>query len=122
MARITEQDLEAILPNPEDFFRTPFIDAASRLVTARLAGSGLSDAVLADIELFVAAHLVTVLQRREKREKIGEAEVEYQSGDLGKFLQSTDYGQAALTLDTSGRLINVGQVPYLFDAVRYSPP
>lgn len=117
MARITQTELEVIISNPSSADLTPFITAANDLVTDRLGSEGMSSTRLKSIELFLAAHFATVLLRRTGVEEIGEARIEYQPGKLGVFLRSTDYGQAAMSLDTSGKLGAVGTLPYLFNAI-----
>ena len=78
-----------------------FIDNANVFVTATLTGKGLSDAVLAKIEQWVAAHMiVTTIERQAKQEAAGGASITY-VGEWGAGLMSTSYGQTAVALDTS---------------------
>ena len=82
-----------------------FITASAQIVTDRLAdGSGFTDAKLKQIHLFLSAHLVTVNRERQAlEEKVDPASIKY-SDIFGSGLQSTTYGQTALSLDTSGLL------------------
>lgn len=108
MARVSESEVEAILPAglAGNDLET-FIDTANLLVNEELASSGLSADRLKQVELYLAAHFAIVTLERGglTRQKIGESEDFYQSWtntELG--LQSTRYGQQASMLDTSGKL------------------
>lgn len=108
MARVTEEEVEAILPPGlagNDL--TTFIDTAHLLVNEELASAGLSADRLKQIELYMAAHFAIVTLERGglTRQKIGESEDFYQAwtnAELG--LQATRYGQQASMLDSSGKL------------------
>ncbi len=88
----------------EDDSVTSYIAAANKLVTALLTNVGLGDDLLEEIEKHIAAHFISAYRERlSKREKAGEAEVEYQ-GEFKAGLHSTPYGQTAMMLDVSGTL------------------
>lgn len=83
--------------------------AAQRLVEALLGTSGLADARIEDITVYVAAHLVAVgiPQARLTRMAIGPLTEAYQS-ETGPGLRSTAFGQQAIALDTTGTLAGAG--------------
>ena len=82
---------------------TSFIDTANILVTEYLVGEGLSDALLLEIETYLAAHLVTLRDRRTATEGAGGVSFSYQ-GNFGMGLDSSQYGQTAQVLDSTGIL------------------
>ena len=64
---------------------------------------------LAEIERWLTAHLISITkERRPNKEKIGEAEAQY-TKTYGQGLQSTEYGQMAAQIDTSGTLAQLGK-------------
>jgi hypothetical protein len=85
-----------------------FINSASRLVSATLATAGLASDVLEDIEMWLAAHLLSTRDMRAQQEALGSYSVTYQ-GQTGLGLDATFYGQQVKLLDTSGLLANVGK-------------
>ena len=82
---------------------TKFVDTANILVTEYLVGEGLSDALLLEIETYLAAHLVTLRDRRTAKEGAGGVSFTYQ-GNFGMGLDSSQYGQTAQVLDSTGIL------------------
>lgn len=85
-----------------------FINSASRLVSATLATAGLASDVLEDIEMWLAAHLLSTRDMRAQQESLGSYSVTYQ-GSTGLGLDATFYGQQVKLLDTSGLLANLGK-------------
>jgi hypothetical protein len=86
----------------------PYVTSANVMVTQALGSSGLGVDVLAEIERWVAAHMIAVTKTRQAtNEKAGTASVTY-GGKYGANLSSTSYGQMALTLDTTGALVALG--------------
>jgi len=78
-----------------------FINSANVFVTATLGSKGLSAALLAEIERWMAAHMITsTIERQAKQEAAGGASISY-AGDWGPGLMSTTYGQTAVAMDTS---------------------
>ena len=72
-----------------------------------LGGTSLSDSILAEIEKWIAGHMVTVTQDRLSKEAgAGGAYIKY-AGVWGEELSSTQYGQMALALDSSNTLRNL---------------
>jgi hypothetical protein len=85
-----------------------FINTANHLVTDVLADEGLSETRLHDIEMWLAAHLLSTSDPREAEETIGPYRVKYQGKtDLG--LAGTTYGQQVMVLDTTGVLARLGK-------------
>jgi hypothetical protein len=81
-----------------------YITTANKLVTGLLGATPTSEALLTEIERHIAAHFVASYRERlAKREKAGEAEVEYQ-GEFKAGLHSTPFGQTAMMLDVTGTL------------------
>lgn len=84
------------------------LDDAYNFVTAKLGGQSLGDDLLASIEKWVAAHMVSLgLDRQIQRGKGGSAEATY-TGRYDMNLQMTSYGQMACALDTTGILAAAG--------------
>ena len=64
----------------------------------------MGDAVIEEIEKWIAAHMVTITRERVAREEgAGGAYIKY-AGEWGAGLASTSYGQMAINLDTSNTL------------------
>lgn len=104
-ARVTVNDIGDVIDTSlADNQIRAFINTAHRLVVDLLTGEGLAESTLTEIERYLAAHLLTLRDPRPQREKIGsEYSVTYQ-GKSEMGLQATQYGQMALTLDTTGKL------------------
>ena len=106
MARVTDADVKQILDT--DVSTTPFILSANLLVDQWLLDKGLSEALLTEIERWVAAHLTCMLDPRETAKAMGDSRVNFEAGRLGMGLQATRYGQQVLLLDTTGTLAAQG--------------
>jgi hypothetical protein len=109
--RLTAAQVNAIMEDSSSmigFNLAPFISASHQYVEERLGSTDLSETLLTEIERWVAAHFATVKRRRTTREKIGPAEDEYTLRP-GEGIMMTDYGQMAVSLDTSGRLVEAGK-------------
>lgn len=86
-----------------------WMEAAHAVVTARLAGAGLSDAVLGMIEEHLAAHYHETGggggSGAVASERLGSWSVTYAAaGQAVSNLMATRNGRIAIELDTSGRL------------------
>lgn len=105
--RVTQTEVEEII-NTELSDLTPFIRAANVLVDKALTSSGLAEAQLFEIELWLSAHFVAIRDPVAKSEKIGDAQVDYWLGTVegGKGLLMTPYGHTACVLDTTGTLMS----------------
>lgn len=81
----------------------PFINSASLIVDGYLLSKGLSDEILKQIELYIAAHLLSLKDPRTKSVRVDVLSESYQ-GQWGLGLNGTSYGQTAILLDSSGTL------------------
>lgn len=126
MARVTTTEVQNIVQTSAS---GPAIQehivVASRLVDDILSGQSLSADRLRDIELYLAAHLTALFDPSTgmaTQVRIGEAENEYDfGGSLGEGLKLTRFGQMALTLDTTRRLISAGKTQARFGAYGHNP-
>lgn len=106
MARVTDAEVKTIIQTTLD--TTPFINTATLIVDEDLAGSGLSTSRLREIELYLAAHFVTLREKQVTEEKLGDASNKY-LGEVELYLDASIYGQQVKVLDTSGILSNIGK-------------
>lgn len=97
--RVTDDEVKEIL-DTELSSLTPFIAAASQLVDGI---SGLDADVLKEIERWLAAHLVSMRDKRVSKASVGDSSHTYE-GKTGLGLDFTRYGQTAKMLDTTGTL------------------
>lgn len=108
MIRVTDEDVKGIMEvDPLLKNLKPFRKAANLIIEAKFAETELSEEHLTEIECWLAAHFVAIRDMRAASENAGSAAgrvgIDYQyKVDLD--LRSTMYGQAAITLDTSGVL------------------
>lgn len=84
----------------------PFLNTAHIFVENYLVGQGLSDSLLAEIEKYLAAHFVCLRNPQIIEEAISDGSAKYMRKIQGGGLLSTDYGQTAIQLDTTGILNN----------------
>ena len=110
--RTTQEDVEGILgrnyDSAADTSLTPFIRTANALVTEVVSCASdrsvtLSTTILAEIECWLAAHFYGHSDQFFAEKKTGDASATFQ-GETKMNLQSTQYGQTAITLDVSGCL------------------
>ena len=106
MNRVTEAEVKEIIETSLTPL-TPFIDTAHLMVDENLLSSGLGEAVLTKIELFLSAHLVTLREKQIRIEEFGDSKNEYE-GKTDMGLNSSHYGQTVLLLDTTGTFSNLG--------------
>jgi hypothetical protein len=107
--RVTNNEVKVIVETSIADVTTPFIDNAHLLVEEELLGLGLSEARLKMIEMYLAAHYVSLAPGGDGnllRSKTGQSEDEY-AGNFSEGLALTRYGQQAISLDTSGTLANM---------------
>jgi hypothetical protein len=110
MARVTADEVRILFDDSEltDPVVEAFIEGATELVTEILTGSGLSAALLKEIERWIAAHMIaTTLNRLAIKEGAGGASITY-TGKYDRNLSSSPYGQTAMVLDTTGRMAALG--------------
>lgn len=101
--RVTSADVKAIIDTPLDV--CSFITTAHTLVDVLLLDKELSDDMLRQVELYLAAHFAALTEERGGliRSSTGEgAETMSDSYEMG--LSLTRYGQQAMVIDTSGTL------------------
>ncbi len=110
--RVTDQEVTALIAVPDGKSVMPFIETATLIVDEQLVSKGLSDARLKQIELYLAAHFVTLMEEKGSlvREDVGEARQSMWGVSLGTGLTMTRFGQQAIALDTSGTLSNMATI------------
>ncbi len=116
MSRVTPTDVTELLPAVDSGVSlAPFISIATILVDKVAAADTEGDlgaAQLAKIEALIAAHAYVSLRDKQYTSKrTGDASATFQ-GQYGKKLESTDFGQLAMMLDTTGFLedLNAGSI------------
>jgi len=107
---VTDTQVKSIIDTERD--TTPFISAASIVVTEELTGVGLSAARLDLITLYLAAHFCSITEEQGGllASKVGDTQENYfniSPREPLKGFQMTRYGQQALALDTSGTLASL---------------
>lgn len=113
MARVTDEEVREIIDIDSTITDlTPYITIANIVVNKNCVDSSLDDAQLKEIERWLAAHFVCIRDPRSASEKAGSVAISYQY-KLGLGLQSSQYGQQAIMLDSSGALarLNKGKKP-----------
>lgn len=108
MARTTKEAVRDIIDTSlTDAQIDAFINTANVMVTQYLVGKDIADALLAEIETYLAAHFTTLRDRRVDREGADGISFSYE-GDIGQGLDSSTYGQTAQALDPTGALASLG--------------
>lgn len=106
-SRVTAGEVKEIITTSvsDDIVFTNHIATANLLVDTHLSISGLAGPVLKQIELYLAAHFVSLTEERGglTRSKMGDADESYANVYKEGF-RSTRYGQMALALDSTGTL------------------
>jgi len=111
MARVTPDEVKEILDDSS--LSTAIIDAyilgANELVTEAVGSSTeIGDGLKKEIERWLTAHMIaTTRERMALEEGAGGARIKY-TGDYGKNLESSPYGQMVLTLDSTGKMASLG--------------
>ena len=106
MGLVTATEVKAILDNSAllDVTVDSFILGADALVVSTLGTSGLSDALMKEIERYLTAHLISItVERMAAKEGAGGASITY-TGMYGQGLEASAYGQMVKTLDTTGKM------------------
>jgi hypothetical protein len=105
--RIADAEVQAILRTTEEV--EPYLIMASLVVEQHLYTLGYTEALLREIERWLAAHFFTLAHGGAlQAKKIGDSSWTYETTPLGKGLNSTRYGAAVAMLDTAGILVNLG--------------
>ena len=103
-ARVTDAEVRGILRTTITDL-TPFITTANALVNSRVMGqSGMSEDLLKQVELWLAAHFAAIRDPQASSESAGGVSASYMIGSPDKGLNATPYGQQAVSLDISGSL------------------
>ncbi len=115
--RVTHSEVTHIISSTED--TVPFISVANRYVTRVLGNTSLVAADLKDIELYMSAHLVAVSKEGGAviQERVGSSMIQFANSAFGKDLESTRFGQMALSLDTTGTLATQAKPKAQFRAI-----
>jgi len=104
--RTTPTEVKQVLETEDSINMTPFIGPASRLVdwlSSQDTSGELSDDVLKDIETYLSAWLYSLRDQPFMSKNTGRSGATFQ-GEMGKYFELNYYGQAALMMDTTGRL------------------
>ncbi len=111
-ARVSAEQVKEIIPTTieDSVILASMIDTANIYVDTHLSGAGHSKAILEKIELYLASHFVALTDERGAlmASKMGDARDEWETSILSSGLGSTRFGQAAITLDSTGILAGVG--------------
>lgn len=119
MARTSTSDVKDLTGTTlDDPIVSNFVDDANVYVDEHLTDEGLSSAILEKIEKYLAAHFLSMLDRRTSEEDVGDTSFTFE-GDSGMGLKATTYGQQAIAYDTTGTLqkLSEGQNNVSFDAI-----
>lgn len=112
MARVTATEVKAILDGctTADAVVEVMIDAAEELVDEVFENDAdMNTTLMKEIERWFVAHMIaSTLWRTTASEKVGDAEAKY-TGQWGKMLESTPYGQMVLQLDFTGKMAKMGK-------------
>jgi hypothetical protein len=76
-----------------------YIETANLWVTENLAGDGLSDSLLTQIEKYLSCHFVTLRDPRIRSTQVGDVAETYQ-----RDTRLTEYLKAAAALDSTGKV------------------
>ncbi len=109
--RTSEVRVRAIIDDNSLVDIAPFIDAATAVtdyVASEDSGSALTDALLLQIESYLAAHFYEHLDPQYSSKKTGKAEAKFQ-GEFGMGLDSSKWGQTAKMLDVTGTLARLSK-------------
>lgn len=105
MARITPIEVREVINTPPAATDLdPFIDLAHRLVNAQLLAHGIDEAILTDIERYLAAHFVAITYPPMVERSLPDARQTLEVPRGGRYLSGTRYGQMAILLDPTGTL------------------
>ena len=115
--RVSEDEVREIIEVDPELCLSPFITVASLMVDAYLEPEGLTAALLKEIERWLAAHFVAVRDPREVSKTIDTASATFEEMKMGEGLKGTRYGQQALMLDTTGKLVNLNKAKASFKTV-----
>ena len=102
--RVTADDVKLIFQtNMADANITACITSANALINSQDDLLTLSSALLIEIERWLSAHYASAYDQRISYQSIGDSKFKFQ-GDYKTSFLSTDYGQRAVDLDSTGTL------------------
>ncbi|MDX1540528.1 MAG: hypothetical protein R3349_03900 [Geminicoccaceae bacterium] len=123
-ARNSPAELNAILDAPlTDAQAVAYLSTAATLLNAAVPSGALSSAQLRDVEKYLAAHFSSVAKIRPglQAESLHDHSMTFGSpfseSEVLGMLGSTAHGRAAMALDTSGTLAEVGKPRTTFRAL-----
>jgi len=114
---ITARDVLAVYDTDrgEDTLQ-PFLDATEAFTDARLAGKGLADATLREVQRYYAAHLLFVTEAGvHETLRIEDVSERFTKADRTPGLMDSRWGRTAVTFDTSGTLAALARQEPLAD-------
>ena len=86
------------------------LEVANNIVNGTFVSGDLDSERLKLIEKYLTAHLIaTTLERQEQQHKVGEVAVTF-AQKLGEGLRSSTYGMVVISLDSTGKLVQQGNV------------
>ncbi len=112
-ARVTDAQLRKIITLAAGLDTTEFITSANTMVNLYLVPKqpdfpAMTEAVLAQVELYLAAHFAAIFKPREESVSFGKGTFSWQ-GKTAMGLDHTKYGQQAKLFDPSGTLAQIDQ-------------
>lgn len=124
MPRVEDAAVKEIIDVGASTKLCAFIESASLLVdrTAALGTPTMSAAQLANIELWLAAHFVSILERENRLTELNTDDITTRyGGQYGMGLSSSLYGQTAMALDTTGELEKLSKVKATLRTIDTAP-
>lgn len=114
--RVTADEVKAVIDTSlTDAQIEAYIGSANVMVTDLI--TGLSDDVTKEIERWLTAHMIASTRERvAKEEGAGGAYIKY-TGEYGRHLNSTQYGQMVIALDTTGAFASAGMKRVVIKAI-----
>lgn len=91
---------------------------AAENISKKLSDCDYTDAELLEIQRWLGAHVQAMIDGKSNvvGKKQGERSISY-SDTFGKNLKATRYGQVAVSLDTCGKLANIGKQKASFNVL-----
>lgn len=115
MANVTPIEVEEIY---DGIVQSNAVTAAGQISSKLLSDCSYTTAELKEIERWLAAHFQSIIDGKNSltSESLGRWS-ESKSNIYSKGLESTEYGQMALALDTCGGLSNAGKRKAIFNVI-----
>ena len=110
MARVTATEVKGIMDNCiiVDAIIDSFIIAGTLVIDGVFGVSDVTD-LTKEIERWFVAHMIaSTIDKTASEEKVGDGSIKY-TGQWGKKLESTPYGQMVLQIDLSGKMSKLGK-------------